>query len=293
MQSNANLLFALCALAAFGGGAVQAQTIPADPPDPTAGMLGPRGSSQPAPGEQRYDAVGYAVAATADAGSRDSGVVATHANLPVNSYVEVTALDSGRTILVLVAATAPTPGHVIALSSGAFAQLGQDPARPVAVRVRLVNPPPQDKAVLRAGGAAQPRIDAPEILLRALRKELPSAPQPAPVVTRPPVAKAPTPAPRPPVPVRSPAPEQPAVARRPDALARPIVPDGRYMVQVAALSSSSRAQALAQSLGGSVKAGGGLFRVQLGPFATTGGAQAARTRAARAGYGDARILPVR
>ncbi|RYD47868.1 MAG: SPOR domain-containing protein, partial [Sphingomonadales bacterium] len=46
----------------------------------------------------------------------------------------------------------------------------------------------------------------------------------------------------------------------------------------------------AQSMGGFVKPGGGLYRVQLGPFATRGEAEAARRRAAGAGYGDARVI---
>jgi cell division septation protein DedD len=45
-------------------------------------------------------------------------------------------------------------------------------------------------------------------------------------------------------------------------------------------------------MGGFVKQGGGLHRVQLGPFATKREADAARAGAARAGYGDARVIAV-
>ena len=65
---------------------------------------------------------------------------------------------------------------------------------------------------------------------------------------------------------------------------------GGLVVQVAALSNAANAQSLAQSMGGFVKPGGGLYRVQLGPFATRGEAEAARQRAAGAGYGDARVI---
>jgi rare lipoprotein A len=81
---------------------------------------------------------------------------------------------------------------------------------------------------------------------------------------------------------------RPAPVRTAPPAARPAA-SGRFIVQVAALSNASRAQALAQSLGGFVKPGGGLHRVQLGPFATAGEAEAARRRAAGAGYGDARV----
>ena len=62
------------------------------------------------------------------------------------------------------------------------------------------------------------------------------------------------------------------------------------MVQVAAVSSAARAQALAQELGGHVAAGGGIYRVQIGPFADMATAQRARDGAARRGYGDSRIF---
>jgi len=246
--------------------------------DPTIGASGPRGSSQAAPGEHRYDEVGYAgVRSVAGGGSRDAAVAAVHPSLPVNSYVEVTSLDNGRTILVVITGTGSS-GNVIDLSPGAARQLGYDQPGNIPVRVRAVMASPQDQVALRSGRAAEARADAPPVLVNALRKRLGAAPAPERVET-PPVAA------RPPV-VRRPAPPRTTPPARPAAT-------GRYFVQVAALSAAGRAQALAQSMGGFVKAGGGLYRVQLGPFATAGEAQAARGRAARAGYGDARIFTVR
>jgi len=247
--------------------------------DPTIGATGPRGSSQPDPGERRYDEVGYAgVRSVAGGGPRDEAVAAVHPSLPANSYVEVTSLDNGRTILVVVTGTGGT-GHVIDLSPGAARQLGYDKPGTIPVRVRAVMASPQDQVALRSGRAADARADAPPVLVNALRKRL-SAP---PVLDR---AENPPLAARPPVATRRPAPPRAAPPARPAAT-------GRYFVQVAALSAAGRAQTLAQSMGGFVKAGGGLYRVQLGPFATAGEAQAARGRAARAGYGDARIFTVR
>ena len=66
--------------------------------------------------------------------------------------------------------------------------------------------------------------------------------------------------------------------------------NGAIVIQVTALSSAQRATALAQKLGGHVSAGGGLYRVQLGPYADSATAKRARDGIARAGYGDARIL---
>jgi rare lipoprotein A len=230
------------------------------PDDPAAGATGPRGSSQPAPGERRYDEVGYAgVRTVAGGGPRDEAVAAVHPSLPVNSYVEVTSLDNGRTILVVITGTGGS-GHAIDLSPGAARQLGYDQPGNMPVRVRAVMASPQDQVALRSGRAAEARADAPPVLLNALRKRLGAPPVSDGANAAPPVRPAAT---------------------------------GRYFVQVAALSAAGRAQALAQSMGGFVKAGGGLYRVQLGPFATAGEAQAARGRAARAGYGDARIFTAR
>jgi rare lipoprotein A len=248
------------------------------PDDPAAGATGPRGSSQPAPGERRYDEVGYAgVRTVAGGGPRDEAVAAVHPSLPVNSYVEVTSLDNGRTILVVITGTGGS-GHAIDLSPGAARQLGYDQPGNMPVRVRAVMASPQDQVALRSGRAAEARADAPPVLLNALRKRL-GAPPVSDGANAAPVA-APPPAIRRPPPPRAAPPVRPAAT-------------GRYFVQVAALSAAGRAQALAQSMGGFVKAGGGLYRVQLGPFATAGEAQAARGRAARAGYGDARIFTAR
>jgi rare lipoprotein A len=262
---------------------VMQQQAPRDYADPTAGATGPAGSSQPAPGETpRYDEIGYAgIRPVSGGGAMDQAVVAVHRSLPANSYVEVTALDTGKTVLVLVTGTDPDADHPIDLSAGAAQRLGVSGDR-VGVRIRSVNPPAMDKNALQAGRPAGDRADAPQVLLTALRKRLPSTPSYASSAPR-------TPSYTPPAysPPRTTAP-RPAPVRTAPPAARPAA-NGKFIVQVAALSNASRAQALAQSLGGFVKPGGGLYRVQLGPFATAGEAEAARRRAAGAGYGDARV----
>lgn len=259
-------------------------SLPEGYSDPTAGATGPAGSSQPAPGETpRYDEIGYAgVRPVSGGGAADQAVVAIHRSLPANSYVEITSLETGRTILVLITGTDPGANHPIDLSAGAARLLGAS-GDTVGVRIRSVNPPSMDKNALQSGHPAGDRADAPQVLLTALRKRLPAQPNyaSAPNYGAPAYSPPRTAAPR------AAAPRAAPVRTAPPA-ARPAA-NGKYLVQVAALSNAGRAQALAQSLGGFVKPGGGLYRVQLGPFVTAGEAEAARRRAAGAGYGDARV----
>lgn len=291
MKSNASAIAALLLLAGLGGerafahigaqdrpgagypapGTAQAAPrldygAPAQDtyPDAVAEATGPRGSSQRAPGEQRYDEVGYAAVGEGE------GVTGVHASLAADSLVEVTSLENGRTIVVLVAATDPGAGGPIVLSPGAARELGHDGGGRVAVRVRKVAAGPGDMLALRSGGPAAARPDTPPILLNALRKHLGAPVVAAPAA--PPRASTSRPAP-------------------PPRAARPTVSGGFY-VQVAALSNARNAQLLAQRISGFVKQGGGLHRVQLGPYATRREADAARAGVARAGYGDARVIAV-
>ncbi|MET3709872.1 rare lipoprotein A [Sphingomonas trueperi] len=279
MQWNARpITLALALLAAANAHAQGA--------NPTESARGPHGTSQLQPGDGRYDAVGYAAVQPFGAAA-----LAVSPNLPAESYAEVTALDSGRTILVRITETSEVPGAIAALSEGAARQLGVPASGPVAVRIRAVRPSAEDQAALRSAGAAQPRIDSPPALLRALRLQLPPQtdaseplPPPPPAQLDPIVDVIPHPV----AGVAAPA--------TPRSVAKPAAPkpvQGRYLVQVAALSSPERAQALAQKLRGFVKAGGGLYRVQLGPFATEAAAERARAEAVRAGFGDARRTTVR
>lgn len=237
---------------------------PAAPP-PAAG---PQGSSEVRPGEEHYDVVGFA---TADAAAADS-VHAAHATLPIGSFVEVTALDSGRTVLMeITARTAPDERRIIALSPAAARLLGTAGNARAGVRVRKVDPPRIDQIALRAGEPASPRMDSPPVLLAALRKRLPVDAPPAPLPT-----KLAPPKPAPP----KPAPPKPA----------PPATSTGYFVQLAAVSSLDRATALAKSVGGAVSPMGKLYRVRIGPFADRAKAGIARDGAVKRGYGDASII---
>src|SRR5688500_8636120 len=135
-----------------------------------------------------YDQVGYLAA---DAAGGDA-VTASHHTLPLPSYVEVTSLVTGRTILVRLERRGPMNStELLALSPGALAQL--DAAAGTPVRVRRVNPPEDQRALLRAGHPADPRIDTPMSLVEILKRKVPGqsaapvqtaaavpAPQPAP-----------------------------------------------------------------------------------------------------------------
>ncbi|WP_235364809.1 septal ring lytic transglycosylase RlpA family protein [Sphingomonas sp. ERG5] len=273
------------------------EPLPVDMPSGT----GPRGTSGE---QQRYDEVGYASWYGEEVGGgrtasgqpfNPAAITAAHNSLPLGSFVEVTALDSGRTIIALVNDRGPgADDRLIDLSRGAAQLLGVNALAPV--RVRLVNPPPPDQMALRQGQAASPRIDAPPSLLTALRRKLPvrataAAPRPtaarptatrsAPLRAAPGASYAPPGEPRArPAPLPS-APRQQAAATHGG--------PGLY-VQVAALSNAGRAKALATQLGGRVEMAGSIFRVQIGPFANNALAQRARDDVARRGYGDARIV---
>ena len=230
--------------------------------EPPAGE-GPRGSSQLAPGERRLDSVGAAMA----------GPALTVPDVPAATFVEITALGSGRTI---VAATGAAGGTEVTLSPKAAEMLGLPDGGPV--RVRRAVATPQETAALRQGETIA-RIAAPPSLLAGLRKRMQQ-----PEATPPRVEPAPRPEPKP-APAAAPAPAAP----RPSATVP--APRGRMWVQVATLSNAANARALATKLGGAVTPLGKLHRVRIGPLADRAAAERARARAVAAGYRDAAIVP--
>lgn len=168
-----------------------------------------------------YDAVGRASVGV-DGGD---AITLAHKTLPVPSYVELTSLDTGRTILARVSKRGPMDNaHLVELSPGAAAQLGVS-ANGAPLRVRRVNPPEPERALLRAGQRAPERMETPKALVAVLLRKLDGgtgspaatpAPTPTPVAT-----PAPTPAPTPTAaPVAKPAAAKP-VAPRPVAAKPP------------------------------------------------------------------------
>ncbi|MBO9694743.1 MAG: septal ring lytic transglycosylase RlpA family protein [Sphingopyxis sp.] len=227
-----------------------------------------------------------------------AAISAAHKTLPLPSYVEVTALDTGRTILVRVNDRGPMVGdRLIDLSRGAAEQLGLADGV-AAVRVRRTNPPAGERAQLRAGRPVPERIATPDSLLAILRNKAKGLPVPK---SAPSVAAAGSPAPiaaagaKPgddrfivegpatvmpaarPVPAAKPASTKPA----------PTAAAGKYRVQVGAFSSEGRANAAAKSVGGHVTKTGNLWRVRIGPFTSDAEARRALGAARAKGFRDA------
>lgn len=248
-----------------------------------------------------YDVVGHAAAST----EGGDAITASHRTLPLPSYVEITALDTGRTILVRLERRGPMTGNLLTeLSPGAAAQLGIAGQAQVPVRVRRVNPPEPERAALRAGRAAPARMDTPPslrtVLMRRLEQQGPGVQvsRPGPMVT---------PDKLPPAPIAGSAPAgEPVVS--PPALkpasaigtleVKPtpkLVPaakasvTGLWLVQVGAFSTQTRAAAAARAVGGQVTPAGKLWRVRITGLASTVAANAALAKARAAGYSDARI----
>jgi rare lipoprotein A len=129
----------------------------------------------------QYDAVGFASWYGNESGNqtangerfRPKAVTGAHTTLPLPSYVEVTALDTGRTILLRVNDRGPfSRGRILDLSRGAAEQLGIRTQGYAAVRVRRVDPPEKDRARLRKGKPAPERRRASETELANLRERL-------------------------------------------------------------------------------------------------------------------------
>lgn len=129
-----------------------------------------RGATYVPRAEPGYDVLGYASWYGNESGNqtangerfRPGWVTAAHKTLPLPTYVEVTSLSTGRTILVRVNDRGPfSRGRIIDLSRGAAEELGIRAAGHAAVRVRVVEPPERDRKRLRDGKAARerPQVD--------------------------------------------------------------------------------------------------------------------------------------
>lgn len=124
-----------------------------------------RGNTYTPAAQPGYDVLGYATWYGSESGNRAANgerfrpdwITAAHTTLPLPSYVEVTALDTGRRILVRVNDRGPfgESARVIDLSRGAAEALGVRGKGKAAVRVRVVEPAEKDRAALRKGKAAK------------------------------------------------------------------------------------------------------------------------------------------
>jgi rare lipoprotein A len=266
-----------------------------------------------------YDRVGY-IAADEDGGG---GVTGAHKTLPLPSYVDVTSLETGRTILVRLERRGPmTTGRLLALSRGALAQLGASEGTPI--RMRRVNPPEEHRALLRQGEEAPLRMDTPTSLVEVLKRRLPDVgsaslrdprqdsvsgrePDAASIAAIDPSADLDSPLPQS-LPVDAEADEgnageQADAGENPGPEAQPVVaeneqadPDlreasgsGRFVVQLGAFSVRDNAERLAEKVGGFITASGSLGLVRMGPFASREKAAQALAKLQGEGYRDALI----
>ncbi|AHE51691.1 septal ring lytic transglycosylase RlpA family protein [Sphingomonas sanxanigenens] len=222
---------------------------------------------------------------------------AAHKTLPLPSYVEVTALDTGRTVTVRVNDRGPFAGNrVIDLSQAAARALGIERSGTARVRVRRVYPSERDRAALRGGGQLAMRTDSVPARLPATARAPTPPPQPQ-VRPLPQPYRVPTSAPAPApqqgqVPIGIPMPAPYSAPSKPEAApaAAPLPASGSWFVQVGAFSSLERAATIAGQLGARVSDVGALHRVRLGPYASADAARDGVAKASAAGYADARIV---
>lgn len=141
-----------------------------------------RGTSYVPAAAPNYDAVGYASWYGSESGNRTANgerfrpgwITAAHTTLPLPTYVEITALDTGRRIVVRVNDRGPfaRTQRIIDLSRGAAEELGIRAQGHGAVRVRRIEPSEKDRKRLRKGKPASPLKPVPEGELQNLRARL-------------------------------------------------------------------------------------------------------------------------
>jgi len=228
-----------------------------------------------------YDEVGYAswygeeLSGNSTANGEafnPAGISAAHCTLPMPSYVEVTALATGRTILVRVNDRGPfDSGRLIDLSRGAAEQLGIAGHGAAPVRVRRVNPPEPERIRLRSGQQAASRMEAPENLLAALRAKLPKARPGGPRLD-----------------YDLPSDREDADVTGALQAMRP--PAHGYFVQLAAFSSRERAAGAARRADAFLSRHNDIWRVLTGPYKDAATARRGVEHAAASGFNGARIV---
>ncbi|MFS0848155.1 septal ring lytic transglycosylase RlpA family protein [Novosphingobium panipatense] len=158
------LVVALAALLAACGGGTRYRPV-SDVPVRIGPPYKVRGTTYTPAAQPAYDMLGYATWYGSESGNqvangerfRPSWITGAHKTLPLPTYVEVTALDTGRRIVVRVNDRGPfgESARIIDLSRGAAELLGVRHRGKAAVRVRVVEPDEKDRAALRKGKPAR------------------------------------------------------------------------------------------------------------------------------------------
>lgn len=182
MIRKAGVTAAALALSACAGGSYRPVS---DMPAKIGRPYMVRGSTYVPAADPTYDTLGYASWYGSESGNRTANgerfrpdwVTAAHTTLPLPTYVEVTSLETGRTILVRINDRGPFVDRrrIIDLSRGAADQLGLRKQGLAAVRVRVVDPPEKDRKRLRKGEAASERPRVAERVLDNLRGQMKAA----------------------------------------------------------------------------------------------------------------------
>ena len=191
-------------------------------------------------------------------------VGAAHKTLPLPCYVEVTALDTGRTILVRINDRGPfVTNRIIDLSRRSAQLLGIERAGVSRVRVRRVFPADADRLQLRWGRAASERPYAGGAQLALLNQRF--ATRPADPAAPPRVAAA--------IPITA-------------------APVGGWFIQVTAVGDRARAEEIAEIIAGRIEPAGMLWRVRMGPYKSEAEATSALAQVRSDGYQDARLVVI-
>lgn len=162
----------LFALAACAGGSFRP---PSDVPVKIGRPYVVRGARFVPAADPSYDMLGYASWYGTESGVRTANgerfrpdwITAAHTTLPLPTYVEVTALATGRVIVVRINDRGPfVPGpRIIDLSRGAAERLGIRARGQAAVRVRRIEPSDAERRALLKGRPVPDRpLVAPPVL---------------------------------------------------------------------------------------------------------------------------------
>jgi rare lipoprotein A len=250
------------------------------------------------PREQfEYDATGLATVTTRRGGLTADGepadpdaMAGAHPTLQLPAIARVTALDTGRQILVRLNDRGPSdPGRLIALTPRALALLGSNGATPLRVRVQVEEGMSRRVAAdLEGDQAPQPKVTAAPVgEVRQEALAAPGATLAPPRTAAAPIAK----------PTAEPA-AMPVPLRLPETVTRVPPRPGALAIEVAsfgALRYASLLQDRLRALGARVETdetapSESAYRVRIGPLSSVAQADAMLRRVIAAGYPDARII---
>ncbi|MEO6341293.1 MAG: septal ring lytic transglycosylase RlpA family protein [Caulobacteraceae bacterium] len=208
-----------------------------------------------------YSAAREGVATAAGEAFDADAITAAHATLPLPSMVEVTNLETGRTLRIRLNDRGGTkPGRVIDLSPAAAQALGV-PMTGAKVRVRYIGPAPLDR-----NAAAPAQIAAAAPAIRSVKPVRMASAKPAPRAAVPQLV--------------------------------PTVEAGGYGVQAGAFADRNNAEKVALALSAAGRTairpldrdGVRLYRVVVGQWRDPASASAALSRVAELGFAGARVV---